>query len=181
MAKKPSRRRRRQLEQQLRRVECERDVLIKPYPFSARGRKRILRGHPPTRQGTRHRSNQSTGASSLCTEREEAGTKEMTMPSVDFNVLRNETTMEQVLNQPGFQPTSRSANQLHGPGPVHGSTSKRSQTFSVNLDTGRYTCHKCHRNGHQLELWAAVHKLSIDEAAVNLCHVLGREVPWIKR
>ncbi len=59
------------------------------------------------------------------------------MPSVDFNVVRNEITMEQVLNQFGFQPTNRSANQLHGPGPVHGSTSKRSRTFSVNLDTGR--------------------------------------------
>lgn len=28
------------------------------------------------------------------------------MPGVDFNVLRAEITMEQVLNQPGFQPTS---------------------------------------------------------------------------
>ncbi len=53
MVIKPSRRKRRQIEQQLRCVECERDV-------SARGRKRSLR-HPPTRQGTRHRSNQSTG------------------------------------------------------------------------------------------------------------------------
>ncbi len=95
MVIKPSRRKRRQIEQQLRCVECERDV-------SARGRKRSLR-HPPTRQGTRHRSNQSTGASSLCTEREEAGTKEMTMPSVDFNLVCNEISMEQVLNQLGFQ------------------------------------------------------------------------------
>ena len=74
-------------------------------------------------------------------KREQAGSKEMTMPGVDFNVLRNEITMEQVLKQLDFQPTTRSANQLHGPCPVHGSTSKSSRTFSVNLTTGRYYCH----------------------------------------
>lgn len=77
---------------------------------------------------------------------------EATMPGVDFNVLRTEITMEQVLNQLGFQPTSRSGNQLHGPCPVHGSTSSSSRTFSVNMDSGRYYCHKCHSHGNQLEL-----------------------------
>lgn len=124
----------------------------------------------------------STGASSLCTERQETRSKEiMTMPGVDFNVLRSEITIEQVLNQLDFQPTSRNGNQLHGPCPVHRSTSKASRTFSVNLDTGRYYCHKCRSHGNQLELWAAVHKLSIYDAALNLCDVLGRDVPWIKR
>jgi DNA primase len=103
------------------------------------------------------------------------------MPGVDFNVLRTEITMEPVLNQLGFQPTSRSGNQLHGPCPVDGSTSTRSRTFSVNLATGRYYCHKCHSHGNQLELWAAVHQLPLYEAAVDLCRVLGREVPWIQR
>ena len=103
------------------------------------------------------------------------------MPGVDFNVLRSEITMEQVLDQLGFHPTSRTGNQLHGPCPVHGSTSKRSRTFSVNLGTRRYYCHKCQSHGNQLELWAAVHKLPIYEATVNLCDILGREVPWITR
>ncbi len=103
------------------------------------------------------------------------------MPGVDFNVLRTEITMEQVLNQLGFQPTNRSENQLHGPCPVHGSTSTRSRTFSVNLTNRRYYCHKCHSHGNQLELWAAVHNLSMYDAALDLCHVLGREVPWIQR
>jgi DNA primase len=103
------------------------------------------------------------------------------MPGVDFKVLRAQITMEQVLDQLGFQPTSRSGNQLHGPCPVHGSTSLRSRTFSVNLATGRYYCHKCHSRGNQLELWAAVTKLSLFEAAVDLCRALAREVPWIDR
>ena len=37
----------RQLEEQLRGVERERDILKKPWPFSARGCRRNLRGHPP--------------------------------------------------------------------------------------------------------------------------------------
>ena len=28
---------------------------------------------------------------------------------------------------------------------------------------------------------AAVHELAIDEAVVNLCRALGRDLPWIKR
>ena len=103
------------------------------------------------------------------------------MPGVDFDVLRAEVSMEQVLNQLNLQPTARSGNQWHGPCPVHGSTSAGSRSFSVNLDTGRYFCHKCQSHGNALELWAAVHKLNIYDAALDLCRALGRDVPWINR
>lgn len=103
------------------------------------------------------------------------------MPGMDFNVLRAEITMEQVLDRLGFQATSRSGDQLHGPCPVHGSTSSGSRTFSVNLASGRYYCHKCESQGNQLELWAAVGELSLYDAAIDLCRVLSREVPWIER
>ena len=101
------------------------------------------------------------------------------MPGVDFNVLRTEIAMEQVLNQLDFKTTGRSGNQLHGPCPVHGSTSGTSRPFSVNVETGRYYCHKRGSKGNQLELWAAVHKLSIYDAAIDLCRAPGREVPQI--
>lgn len=103
------------------------------------------------------------------------------MPGVDFNLLRRKITMTDVLSRLGFEPTRRSGDQLHGPCPVHGSRSIRSRTFSVNLQTGRYYCHKCQSHGNQLELWAAVQKLPMYEAAVDLCRVVGREVPWIER
>ena len=103
------------------------------------------------------------------------------MPGVDFNLLREETTMEEVLSQLGFQATSRSGNQLHGPCPVHRSTSERRRTFSVNLVSRRYYGHKCQSKGNQLNLWAAVHKLSIHQAAMDLCRALGRDVPEITR
>ena len=103
------------------------------------------------------------------------------MPGVDFNVLREEISMEDVLNQLGFEPTTRSGSQLLGPCPVHGSTSKKSRSFSVNLEKGRYYCHKCESQGNQLELWAAVHQLAFYGAAIDLCQTLGREVPQITR
>jgi len=103
------------------------------------------------------------------------------MPGVDFNVLRSEITMEQVLDQLGFQPTGRTEEQLYGPCPIHGSSSDRSRQFSVNLTSGRYYCHQCTSHGNQLELWAAVNDLPIYKAAIDLCHALGREVPWLHR
>jgi DNA primase len=103
------------------------------------------------------------------------------MAGVDYRVLRTEITMEEVLNQLGFVPTSQSGDQLHGPCPVHGSTSASSRSLSINVQTGRYYCHKCQSHGNQLELWAAIHRLPIYEAAIDLCRALGRDVPWIER
>ena len=103
------------------------------------------------------------------------------MPGIDFNRLRSEITMERVLTQLNFQPTQRTGNQLHGPCPIHGSTSATSRSLSVSLDSGRYYCHKCGSHGNQLELWAAVNRIPLYEAARDLCRALGHEVPWIER
>ena len=99
------------------------------------------------------------------------------MPGIDFARLRAEITMEQVLDRLGFQPVARSGDQLRGPCPVHGSSSSRSRTFSVNVRHRRYYCHKCRSHGNQLELWAAVRDLPLYEAAVDLCRALGHPVP----
>lgn len=109
------------------------------------------------------------------------GGKEDDMPGIDFNVLRQEINMEQVLVLLGFEPVTRSGAQLHGPCPVHGSASARSRSFSVNLELGRYHCHKCGSQGNSLELWAAVQKTSLYVASQDFCRALGRDVPWITR
>ena len=59
--------------------------------------------------------------------------KEMIMPGVDFDVVSREITMQQVLDEIGFRVTHQEGDQLRGPCPVHGSTSKNSRVFSVNL------------------------------------------------
>jgi transposase InsO family protein len=141
---------------------------------------RSAEGGETPRRGASARP-QGTGASSLIRKKDAGSAGERMMPGVDFQVLRSEVAMSQVLEQLGFEPTSRSGDQLHGPCPVHGSKSNRSRAFSVNVRTGRYYCHKCPSHGNQLELWAAARQLPIHEAAVDLCRALGREVPWIKR
>lgn len=103
------------------------------------------------------------------------------MPGIDFARLRAEITMEQVLDRLGFKPVARFGDQLRGPCPVHGSSCARSRTFSVNLRSRCYYCHKCRTHGNQLELWAAVNDLPIYEAALDLCRAIGHPVPWITR
>lgn len=103
------------------------------------------------------------------------------MPGVDFNVLRAEIAMEQVLTLVGFQPTARCGAQWYGVCPLHQSARPRGRSFSVNLAAGRYYCHGCGSHGNQLDLWAAATKLPLHQAAIDLCQRLGREVPWIRR
>ena len=107
--------------------------------------------------------------------------REQATPGVDFNKLRSEITMEQVLDLLPFEPTSRRGEQWYGCCPLHASTSRRKRSFSVNVAIGRYYCRQCHSKGNQLEPWAAFTKLSLHQAAIDLCHVLNREVPWILR
>jgi DNA primase len=103
------------------------------------------------------------------------------MPGVDFDKLRKQVSMEQVLDLLGFEPSQRRGDQWYGRCPLHDSTSARPRCFSVNVATGRYRCHRCHSQGHQIELWAAATKLPLHPAAIDLCHALGVEVPWIHR
>lgn len=103
------------------------------------------------------------------------------MTGIDFNRLRQEISMQQVLTHLRFHPVTRSGDQLHGPCPVHRSTSPGARTFSVNLKIQRYYCHKCQSHGNQLELWAAVQKQEFFPAMVDLCHALGHSIPWITR
>ena len=103
------------------------------------------------------------------------------MPGIDFGRVRAEITMEQVLSLLGFEPSRRSGTQWSGVCPLHASRSKRCRSFSVNVAIGRYYCHGCRSHGNQLELWAAATKRPLHQAAVDLCHRLGHDVPWIRR
>jgi DNA primase len=103
------------------------------------------------------------------------------MPGVDFHQLRTEISMRQVLEALDFEPTRCTGAQWRGPCPIHGSSSARSRSFSVNLDSQRYTCHRCGSQGNQLELWAAVHRLPIYPAVLDLCRALNHDVPWVHR
>ncbi len=103
------------------------------------------------------------------------------MPGVDFSAVQMAVPMAAVVDLIGFAAVSVSGGQLHGPCPVHGSTSPRSRSFSVDLAKGVCKCHKCGFAGNQLQLWAKWKGLAIFEAAVDLCARSGVPVPWIER
>jgi DNA primase len=103
------------------------------------------------------------------------------MPGIDFQKLRAEITMEQVLELIGFEPSSRHDDQWYGPCPLHDNSTPRCRVFSVNVHERRYYCHRCRSHGNQLELWAAVTHRPLYPAAIDLCQRLGIDTPWIRR
>jgi DNA primase len=103
------------------------------------------------------------------------------MPGVDFERVRTAITMKQVLDLVGFEPAHRSGEQWYGRCPLHESRSGHRHSFSVNVALGRYFCHGCRSHGNQLELWAAATKRPLHQAAIDLCHRLGCDIPWIRR
>ena len=101
------------------------------------------------------------------------------MPGIDLRQVRREITIRQVLDLLGFVPTARYGPRLRGPCPIHGDYRPQSRVFSVHLGCHRYRCFRCHSAGTQLDLWAAVHDLSIYAAAGDLCHRLGIPIPYL--
>jgi len=101
------------------------------------------------------------------------------MPGIDYRQLRERIPMSQVLELLGFQPRRQNREQLRGPCPIHGSSDPRSDIFAVHLGKQAYYCHGCHASGNQLDLWAAVHKLSLHPAAFDLCRAAHIDPPWL--
>ncbi len=103
------------------------------------------------------------------------------MPGVDFDLVRERASLGDVLRLLQFRAVSVRGDCLRGPCPVHRSTNPRSRSFSADLRLGRYKCFGCGSGGNALELWAAVHRTGVYEAAIALCEAMQIEVPWIKR
>jgi DNA primase len=101
------------------------------------------------------------------------------MPGIDLQRLRSQIAIQQVLELLGFVPTAHVGPRLRGPCPIHASSWPQSRAFSVNLDCHRYRCFRCHASGTQLDLWAAVHGMSIYAAAKDLCRRLGIPIPYL--
>jgi len=92
-------------------------------------------------------------------------------PKVDFAFLRQQVSMEQVLRHLGLLDQLRGrGQQRRGPCPIHGQPHDRQPTFSVHLGKGIFPCFQaaCGVQGNVLDLWAAVHKLPLYEAALHV-------------
>jgi transposase len=98
-----------------------------------------------------------------------------TRPKVDFAFLRQQLTMEQVLQHLGILGLFRGkAQQRRGPCPIHAATPDtmpiKKYTCSVQLAKNLFHCFQadCAAQGNVLDLWAAVHRLPLYEAALHI-------------
>jgi transposase len=92
-------------------------------------------------------------------------------PKVDFAFLRQQVSMEQVLEHLGLWGQLRGrGDQRRGPCPVHSHPADRERTFSVHLGKKVFRCFQadCGVEGNVLDLWAAIHRLPLDDAALHL-------------
>jgi transposase len=92
-------------------------------------------------------------------------------PRVDYAFLRRQVTLEQVLRHLNLlDQLHGSGQQRRGPCPIHGHATDRQHTFSVHLGKNVYQCFKadCAAQGNVLDFWAALHRLPLYDAALNL-------------
>lgn len=100
------------------------------------------------------------------------------VPSLDYEAIKREIPLSEVLRLIGWQFVWSRAGQERGRCPIHKSESPRSRSFCVYQD-GWY-CHKCKTGGDQLRLFSEVTGLPLNEATLALCFAL-RKTAYHKR
>jgi len=101
------------------------------------------------------------------------------MPGIDYHQVRQQVSMAQVLGLIGFQATGRRGPQLRGPCPIPGCCSSSHRTFSVHLTRQLYHCFACGSHGNPLDFWAAVRRLPLHAATLDLCRTARLPLPWL--
>jgi hypothetical protein len=94
---------------------------------------------------------------------------------VDYAFLREQITIERVLEHLGLLPRLRGGQQRRGPCPLHSHPAAEDRTFSVNVTKNIFRCFHADfaAQGNALDLWAAVHRLPLYEAALHLAETFG--------
>jgi DNA primase len=101
------------------------------------------------------------------------------VPAIDYRRARAELRLAAVLQLMGYEPRSRHGQQLRGPCPVHGSRSETSRAFAAHLGKNLFHCFRCGAGGNALDLWAALSRLPLHAAVLDLCQRLHQPVPWL--
>lgn len=113
----------------------------------------------PTQLGTRSLSQETTPR------------KRISQASVNFAELRQQVSMADALRQAGLTSRLRGTGaQRRGPCPIHQPQQATGRSFSVNLDKNVFRCldPACRAHGNVLDLWAALLKLPLRDAALHL-------------
>lgn len=108
------------------------------------------------------------------------GTHNNSLAPIDFQALKAEVSVLDVLGLFDWRPVRERGDELRGPCPVHGSSSPTSAVFAVSPLKNAWKCHKCQAGGNQLDLAARYFNLPPDQVvrvAAALCRELAREIP----
>lgn len=96
---------------------------------------------------------------------------------LDFAHLKRQLSLARVLDHLGLTPRLRGSGvQKRCACPIHRGDG-RGRTFSANLDDNVYQCFdaKCGSQGDAIDLWAALHKQTVREAALDLVRTFDLE------
>jgi hypothetical protein len=119
-------------------------------------------------------ANQATAALATRQRLEEAA------GGIDFAALRQRVSMADVLAQLGWLSKLKgSGAQRRGPCPLHAAREPRNRSFSMHLGKGVFQCFHppCAAHGNVLDLWAALRRLPLYDAALDLAATLHLELP----
>jgi hypothetical protein len=97
-------------------------------------------------------------------------------PKVDYAILRKHIAMDRILAHLGLLPHLRGrGRQRRAHCPVHSQSTAEGGTFSVHLGKNVFRCFHadCGLKGNALDLWAAIHRLPLYQAALHLAKTLG--------
>jgi len=97
-------------------------------------------------------------------------------PHVDFAFLRQQVSLEMVLKHLDLLHHLRgSGPQRRGCCPVRSHPGDQERTFSVHLGKNAFRCFQknCGVQGNALDLWAAIHRLPLYDAALHLAETFG--------
>jgi transposase len=115
----------------------------------------------------------TTATSTVAPEGDQVKSPEVSKrPRVDFAFVRQQVTMEQVLDHLGLGDRLRGRGcQRRGPCPLHSKPGDTKSTFSVHLSKKVFQCFhaQCAAKGNVLDLWSLMQRLPLYEAAVHLC------------
>lgn len=99
---------------------------------------------------------------------------------IDFAAIRQQVTMGQVLSQLGVLDELQSrGSQFRGRCPIHSAPGDQNRSFSANLEKNVFQCFHpdCAAKGNVLDLWGAVHRLPVKEAAEHLAMTFHLDIP----
>ena len=101
------------------------------------------------------------------------------MPAIDYRHARTQLRLADVLELIGYRPRWRQGDRSRGPCPLHGSRSATSRAFAAHLGKNLFHCFRCGAGGNALDLWAALSRLPLHAAVLDLCQRLHQPVPWL--